>query len=83
MEKIVMYDFVIPKVGMGITEVEIVTWKVNIGDRVSEDDPVVEIDAEKGIVELKSDVAGVVKEIVCQNGDIVEVGSTICRIEVD
>lgn len=78
-----MHDIVIPKVGMGITEVGIIEWRVSIGDRVKKEDPIVEIETEKAVVVLESDVSGLVKEIVYQNEDLVDVGSVICRIEED
>ena len=76
-----MHDFVVPKVGMGITEVEIVAWKVSLGDTVHEGDPLVEIEGDKAVIVLESDVSGSVKEILYQNEDMVDVGSVICRIE--
>lgn len=75
-----MYDFIIPKVGMGITEVIITEWRVKIGDTVTRGDPIVEIDAEKGNVVLQSEVSGVVAEICCKKDEQVEIGSVICRI---
>jgi 2-oxoglutarate dehydrogenase E2 component (dihydrolipoamide succinyltransferase) len=78
-----MQDFVIPKVGMGITEVLIIEWKVKTGDRVMVGDPIVEIDAEKASVVLEAKVSGVVAEILFGNDESVEVGSTVCRIEED
>ena len=74
------HDFIIPKVGMGITEVEILKWKVEPGDRVSTGDSIVEIDVEKANTVLEADNAGIVKELLVLEGDIVEVGSVICRI---
>ena len=78
-----MQDFIIPKVGMGITEVIIIEWKVKTGDRIKAGDPVVEIDAEKANVVLEAKAPGVVAEILYQNDDPVEVGSVICRINED
>ncbi len=78
-----MQDFIIPKVGMGITEVVIIEWKVKTGDRVREGDPVVEIDAEKANVVLEAKVPGLVAEILYQNDETVEVGSVVCRIKED
>jgi pyruvate/2-oxoglutarate dehydrogenase complex dihydrolipoamide acyltransferase (E2) component len=78
-----MKDFVIPKVGMGITEVVIIEWKVKTGDRVREGDPIVEIDAEKANVVLEAKAPGLVAEILFGNDETVEVGSTVCRIEED
>jgi pyruvate/2-oxoglutarate dehydrogenase complex dihydrolipoamide acyltransferase (E2) component len=78
-----MKDFVIPKVGMGITEVVIIEWKVKTGDRVREGDPIIEIDAEKANVVLEAKTPGLVAEILFGNDETVEVGSTVCRIEED
>ena len=78
-----MHDFLIPKVGMGITEVGITDWMVSIGDTVKKGDPIVEIESEKAVIVLESDVSGSVKEILYQNEDLVDVGSVICKIEED
>lgn len=75
-----MHDFIIPKVGMGITEVEISKWLVNIGDIVNEGEPIVEINTEKVTTTLDSDIKGRIEEILFKPGDMVEVGSVICRI---
>ena len=78
-----MYDFTIPKVGMGITEVEISEWKVKAGDKVNIGDEIVEIETEKASTVLESNVSGVIKEILCKDGDTVEVGKVVCRIKGD
>jgi pyruvate/2-oxoglutarate dehydrogenase complex dihydrolipoamide acyltransferase (E2) component len=78
-----MKNVVIPKMGMGTTEVEIMSWKVRVGDHVREEDPLVEIESEKTSIEIASDVNGVVVEILYKEGEDVPVGSVICRIDVD
>jgi pyruvate/2-oxoglutarate dehydrogenase complex dihydrolipoamide acyltransferase (E2) component len=78
-----MKNVVIPKMGMGTTEVEIMSWKVKVGDRVKEEDPLVEIESEKTSIEIASEVNGVVAEILYKEGEEVPVGSVICRIDVD
>ena len=78
-----MQDFIIPKVGMGITEVVIIEWKVKAGDRVREGDPIVEIDAEKANVVLEAKEPGVIEEILFGSDETVEVGSVICTIRED
>jgi 2-oxoglutarate dehydrogenase E2 component (dihydrolipoamide succinyltransferase) len=65
---------------MGITEVEIIEWKIAVGDRVQKGDPLIELDVEKTTAILESDAAGVVEEILFQNNVRVEVGSVLCRI---
>jgi 2-oxoisovalerate dehydrogenase E2 component (dihydrolipoyl transacylase) len=77
----VIYEVIIPKVGMGITEVDLIEWHVRVGDSVNVGDPLVKIDAEKTEQDLLSDVAGLVKEITHGAEEAVEVGTVICRIE--
>ncbi len=76
-----MYEVQIPKVGMGITEVEISRWKVKPGDIVKKGDPLVEISTEKASAILDSEHAGTVKELLYSEGDMVEVGTIICILE--
>ena len=76
-----MFELIIPKVGMGITEVEITEWKVKKGDKVNKGDEIVEITMEKATTVLTADVSGIIDEIMFKKGDTVEVGSTICKIK--
>ena len=75
-----MYEVIIPKVGMGITEVEISKWKKEVGDSISKGESLVEINTEKASAEIDSEYSGTVKEILYSEGDMVEVGTTICII---
>ncbi len=77
-----MKNVAIPKMGMSTTEVEIMSWKVKVGDHVKEEDPLVEIESEKTSIEITSGVNGVVAEILYKEGDEVPVGSVICKIDV-
>ena len=56
-----MPEFKLPDVGEGLTEAEIVTWKVKVGDTVTINDIVVEIETAKSLVELPSPFAGIVQ----------------------
>lgn len=76
-----MKDFKIPKVGMGITEVEITKWEIEKGDKVEKGQPIVEISTEKASTVLESDVDGIIEKLLFDEGDMVEVGSVICHIE--
>ena len=75
-----MHDFIVPKMGMDTTEVEILKWKVKVGDKVKKGDIIVEIEFEKATTDLESNVSGIIKEILFKEGEIVKVGSVICRI---
>ena len=70
-------NFNLPDVGEGLTEAEIVTWKVAPGDTVAINDVICEIETAKSLVELPSPHAGVVGELLAAEGATVEVGSPI------
>ncbi|GAA2909045.1 pyruvate dehydrogenase E2 component (dihydrolipoamide acetyltransferase) [Microbacterium keratanolyticum] len=69
--------FILPDVGEGLTEAEIVTWKVAPGDTVAINDVICEIETAKSLVELPSPHAGTVGELLAAEGDTVEVGAPI------
>ena len=73
-------EFKLPDVGEGLTEAEIVAWRVKEGDVVAVNDIVVEIETAKSIVELPSPYAGQVLALLVKVGDTVEVGTPIIRI---
>lgn len=70
-------NFTLPDVGEGLTEAEIVTWKVAPGDTVAINDVLCEIETAKSLVELPSPHAGVVGELLVEEGATVEVGTPI------
>ena len=74
--------FNLPDVGEGLTEAEIVSWKVKPGDTVSVNQVIVEIETAKSLVELPSPFAGVVSELLAAEGSTVEVGKPIISVTV-
>ena len=75
-----MSEFKLPDVGEGLTEAEIVSWKVAVGDVVGVNDAIVEIETAKSLVELPSPFAGTVQALLVAEGDTVEVGRPIISI---
>ena len=75
-----MPEYLLPDVGEGLTEAEIVTWKVKVGDQVAINDVVVEIETAKSLVELPSPYAGQVTAILVAEGETVPVGTPIIAI---
>jgi 2-oxoglutarate dehydrogenase E2 component (dihydrolipoamide succinyltransferase) len=71
----------VPEVGESIAEVEIVSWLKKEGDRVSEDENIVEVETDKASVELPAPAAGVLTSILKKEGEIVSVGEVIARID--
>jgi len=74
--------FNLPDVGEGLTEAEIVSWKVKAGDTVTVNQVIVEIETAKSLVELPCPFAGVVSELLAKEGDTVEVGKSIISVTV-
>jgi pyruvate dehydrogenase E2 component (dihydrolipoamide acetyltransferase) len=75
-----MPEFRLPDVGEGLTEAEIVSWRVSVGDTVQVNDVIVEIETAKSLVELPSPFAGEVTALLASEGDTVEVGHPIIAI---
>ena len=77
-----MSEFALPDVGEGLTEAEVVAWKVRPGDEVAVNDVLVEIETAKSLVELPSPFAGTVAELLVPEGSTVPVGTPLVRIDV-
>jgi len=75
------FTFPLPDVGEGLTEAEIVSWRVKPGDEVSVNQVVCEIETAKSLVELPSPFQGVVKELLVNEGDTVLVGTPIISVD--
>ncbi len=80
MSKIAYFN--LPDVGEGLTEAEIVSWKVKAGDTVSVNQIIVEIETAKSLVELPCPFAGVISELLFAEGDTAEVGQPIISATV-
>ncbi len=76
-----MVEFKLPDVGEGLHEAEVLRWLVNVGDTVKQDQPIVEIQTDKAVVEIPSPVAGRVQEIRAQAGRVAHVGDVLLVIE--
>ena len=74
-------EFPLPDVGEGLTEAEIVAWKVAPGDTVTVNQVLVEIETAKSLVELPSPFAGTVSALLVEEGVTVEVGTPIISVE--
>jgi pyruvate dehydrogenase E2 component (dihydrolipoamide acetyltransferase) len=72
--------FNLPDVGEGLTEAEVVSWKVKPGDTVGINDVLCEIETAKSLVELPSPFAGIVSELLVPEGITVEVGTPIISV---
>ncbi len=75
-----MSEFKLPDVGEGLTEAEIVAWKVKVGDVIEINDIIVEIETAKSLVELPSPYAGTVLALMVPEGETVAVGTPIISV---
>ncbi len=73
-------EYKLPDVGEGLTEAEIVAWKVKVGDVIKVNDIVVEIETAKSLVELPSPYAGTITALLVPEGETVAVGTPIIAI---
>ena len=75
--------FNLPDVGEGLTEAEIVSWKVAAGDQVSVNQVICEIETAKSIVELPCPFAGTIEKLFAKEGDTVLVGTPIISVQAE
>lgn len=76
-------EVLLPQWGMGMSEGTVTAWLKAVGDRVAEDEPIAEIEAEKATQELESPATGVLTEIVVPEGQEAKVRTIIAWIETD
>jgi 2-oxoisovalerate dehydrogenase E2 component (dihydrolipoyl transacylase) len=78
---VTVQTFLLPDLGEGLTEAEVVRWLVAVGDVVVVDAPVAEVETAKSIVEVPSPYAGVVAELHGEVGGTVDVGKPLISID--
>src|SRR3954447_9105720 len=76
-------QFKLPDVGEGLTDGEILRWYVQIGDRVTVNQTIVEIETAKAAVELPCPYEGEVVELLAEVGQVIDVGAPIITIETE
>jgi len=77
------YVFKLPDVGEGTAEAEIVAWHVAVGDRVHEDQQLVDVMTDKATVEMTSPVAGTIVALKGQPGEMATVGAPLVEFELE
>ena len=76
-------DFILPDIGEGIVECEIVKWNVAEGDTIQEDQSVVEVMTDKAVVEIPAKNAGVVHKLYYKQGDIAKVHAPLFALALE
>jgi 2-oxoglutarate dehydrogenase E2 component (dihydrolipoamide succinyltransferase) len=78
-----LVELVMPKMGESVMEGTILTWLKNPGDRIQQDESVLEVATDKVDTEVPSPYNGILKEIRANKGDVVQVGTAIAIIETE
>jgi 2-oxoglutarate dehydrogenase E2 component (dihydrolipoamide succinyltransferase) len=74
-------EMIVPTVGESITEVTLANWLKKDGDLVTLDEIIAEVDSDKATFELPAEATGILRHV-AKEGDVLEIGGLICRIEV-
>ena len=78
-----MPDFLLPDLGEGLDEAEIIAWRVQAGDHVTVDQVIAEVETAKAVVELPVPYAGVVTALHAEPGSAVSVGQPLITVTAD
>ena len=76
-------DFILPDIGEGIVECELVEWLVKEGDRIVEDQPICDVMTDKALVQIPAVYNGVVSKLYYAKGDIAKVHAPLFEMTVD
>ena len=76
-------EVLLPQWGMGMSEGTVAAWLKKVGDRVEEDEPLAEIEAEKATQELEAPATGTLSEILVAEGEDAPVRTILAYIETD
>lgn len=78
-----LVEMVMPKMGESVMEGTILNWLKNVGDKIEQDESVLEVATDKVDTEVPAIQGGIIKEILAKKGDVVQVGSPIAIIETE
>ena len=78
-----MSNFLLPDIGEGIVECEVVEWRVAEGDTIAEDQPIVEVMTDKALVEITAPEAGIVTKLYVPQGQIAKVHAPLYAYQAD
>ncbi|MFT4994919.1 MAG: 2-oxoisovalerate dehydrogenase E2 component (dihydrolipoyl transacylase), partial [Paraglaciecola sp.] len=78
-----MKDFILPDIGEGIVECELLEWLVKEGDRIVEDQPIAEVMTDKATVQIPAMYSGVISKLYYQAGEIAKVHQPLFSMDID
>ncbi len=74
-------DVVVPALGGEVESVVLVAWRVDVGGRVNPDEPLFEVETDKAVFEVESEVGGILAEVLVPVGSSVAPGGVVGRIQ--
>ena len=74
-----MAQLIMPNVGEGVTEGTVVRWIKHEGEAVGLDEPIVEVETDKAVVEIPSPVAGTLTKLLVAEGEVVPIGTVLAE----
>src|SRR5687768_12837979 len=77
------YQFILPDIGEGVVEAEVQKWFVKVGDKVVEDQPLVEVMTDKATVTIPSPKRGTITKLCWKEGDIAKVHAPLVEMELE
>ncbi|MGY4101293.1 dihydrolipoamide acetyltransferase family protein [Nocardia sp. R16R-3T] len=78
-----MLEFRLPDLGEGLTDAELVSWSVGVGDTVQLNQTIADVETAKAVVSLPSPFSGTVVELLAQPGETIAVGAPLIRVRND
>lgn len=76
-------EFILPDIGEGVVECELVEWLVSEGDRVSEDQPIADVMTDKALVQIPAPHSGIIKKLHYKKGEIAKVHAPLYSVELE
>jgi len=76
-------NIILPAMSDQMTEADLLTWKVNVGDEVKKGDVIAEIATDKVDMDLDSPFDGKITKLIAEEGSMVNVGEPLAEIEVE
>jgi pyruvate dehydrogenase E2 component (dihydrolipoamide acetyltransferase) len=76
-------NILLPAMSDQMSDAEILSWKVSVGDKVNKGDVVCEISTDKVDMDLESPYSGEITNLIATEGDMVNVGETVAEIETE
>ena len=76
-------DFILPDIGEGVVECELVEWLVSEGDQIAEDQPICDVMTDKALVQIPAPFAGVVSKLYYAKGEIAKVHAPLYAVKIE